>query len=222
MRKWKENEETIELIRELSDLRELAAKVREHGAVSVGLMLGENFVVNVRKLTNSVDHIPTEALKECYQNFLKAFEKYIEDKEVDNIDSKTVIKDFMRSDDKLYLGNELIIHCLLAMAVKYSVESSVESLISRYEVHFDKSRQLGEEKAHMEMFVSMNVPVLVRADPLLKRAMDKFFKDKNPRGDGAWHMYHSDETRFYPQDESKTMERLQKEKSKLGFVDEEQ
>ena len=46
-------------------------------------MLGENFVVNVRKLTNSVDHIPTEA----YQNFLKAFEKYIEDKEVVNIDS---------------------------------------------------------------------------------------------------------------------------------------
>ena len=126
--------EAIELIRELSDLRELATKVREHGAVSVGLMLGENFVVNVRKLTNSVDHIPTEALKECYQNFLKAFEKYIEDKEVDNIDSKTVIKDFMRSDDKLYLGNEVIIHCLLALAVKYSMESSVETLISRYEV----------------------------------------------------------------------------------------
>ena len=51
----------------------------------------------------------------------------------------------------------------------------------------------------MEMFVSQNGPVLVRADPLLKRAMDKFFKDKNPRGDGAWNMYHSDETRFYPQ-----------------------
>ena len=37
MRKWKQNEEmnevseTIELTRELSDLRELAAKVREHG-----------------------------------------------------------------------------------------------------------------------------------------------------------------------------------------------
>ena len=42
------------------------------------------------------------------------------------------------------------------------------------------------------------------------------------RGDGAWHMYHSDETRFYSQDESKTIRRLQKEKSKLGFVDEEQ
>ena len=37
-----------------------------------------------------------------------------------------------------------------------------------------------------------------------------------------WHMYHSDETRFYPQDESQTIRRLQKEKNKLGFVDEEQ
>ena len=62
--------------------------------------------MNVKKLTNSVDHIPTEALKECYQNFLKAFEKYIEDKEVDNIDSKTVIKDFMRSDDKRILATK--------------------------------------------------------------------------------------------------------------------
>ena len=162
---------------------------------------------------------PLRHWRNVNQNFLNAFEKYIEDKEVDNIDSKTVIKDFMKSDDKLYLGNEVIIHCLLALAVKYSVESSVEGLISRYEVHFDKSRQLWEEKAHMEMFVSQNGPVLVRADPLLKRAMDKFFKDKNPRGDGAWNMYHSDETRFYPQDESRTMKRLQKEKSKLGFVD---
>ena len=62
-----------------------------------------------------------------------------------------------------------------------------------------------------------NWPVLVCADLLLKRAMDKFFKDKNPRGDGRWHMYHSDETRFYPQNESRAMRRLQKEKSKLSF-----
>ena len=51
-------------------------------------------------------------------------------------------------------------YCLVY--VKYSVESSVESLISRYEVHFDKSRQLSEEKAHMEMFVSENGPILVQ------------------------------------------------------------
>ena len=63
-----------------------------------------------------------------------------------------------------------------------------------------------------------------KEDEEIGRGMRKWTEndDKNPRGDGAWRMYHSDETRFYPQDESKTMKRLQKEKSKLGFVDEEQ
>ena len=159
----KEVSDTIEMIREITDLKELAEKVKTHGAVSVGLMFGESFVVNMKKLTNSVDNIPNEELKECYQKFIKSFELYIADKEVANIDSKTVIRDFMKTDDKLYLGNEVILQCLLALAVKYSVESSVESLISRYEVHFDKTRQLTEAKAHMEMFVSENGPILVCA-----------------------------------------------------------
>ena len=86
-------------------------------------------------------------------------------------------------------------------------------------MHFDKTRQLTEEKAHMEMYVSQNGPILGQADPLLKRALDKFFKDKNPNGDGRWHVYHSDTTRFYAQDDSRTMRRLNKEKWKLSFFD---
>ena len=105
----KEVSDTIEVIRELSDLKELAAKVKAHGAIAVGLMLGESFVENMRKLTNSVDHIPTEELKECYRQFLKSFEQYIANKEVAKIDSKQVIKDYLRSDEKLYVGNEVII-----------------------------------------------------------------------------------------------------------------
>ena len=62
----------------------------------------------------------------------------------------------------LYVGNEIIIHCLLSVAVKYSVESSVESLISRYEVHFGPGRQLDQENAHMEMYTAENGPILVQ------------------------------------------------------------
>ena len=36
-------------------------------------------------------------------------------------------------------------------------ESSVESLISRYEVHFDKHRQRTEERAHQEMYISGSI-----------------------------------------------------------------
>ena len=40
-----------------------------------------------------------------------------------------------------------------------------------------------------------------------------------PQGGGKWHMYHSDQTRFYQTDDSKVTRRLLKEKSKLTFVD---
>ena len=62
-------------------------------------------------------------------------------------------------------------------------------------------------------------PILVQTDPLIKRALDKYFKDHNQRGGGKWRMYHSDETRFYQTDDSKVTRRLVKEKSKLTFVD---
>ena len=64
-------------------------------------------------------------------------------------------------EKKLYRGNEIILHCFCVVAVKFSVESSVESLISRYECHFDKSRQLSQERSTQEMFLSENGPILV-------------------------------------------------------------
>jgi len=65
----------------------------------------------------------------------------------------------------------------------------------------------------------LSYPILVQADPLIKRALDKYFKDHNQRDGGQWRMYHSDETRFYQTDDSKVTRRLLKEKSKLTFVD---
>ena len=40
----------------------------------------------------------------------------------------------------------------------------------------------------------------------------------NQRSTGKWHMYHTDETRFYQPDDSKVTRRLLKEKNKLTFV----
>ena len=62
----------------------------------------------------------------------------------------------------VYVGNEIIIHCLLSVAVKYSVQSSVESLISPYEVHFGPGIQLDQENTHMEMCTVENGPILVQ------------------------------------------------------------
>ena len=51
-------------------------------------------------------------------------------------------------------------HSICCAAIKVSVESNVESLVSRYETHFDKSRQLSEESAMEEMMIAENGPTL--------------------------------------------------------------
>ena len=71
----------------------------------------------------------------------------------------------------------------------------------------------------MALSLFRSYPILVQADPLIKRALDKYFKDHNQRGGWNWCMYHSDETRFYETDDSRVTRRLLKEKSKLTFVD---
>ena len=35
----------------------------------------------------------------------------------------------------------------------------------------------------------LSYPILVQADPLIKQALDKYFKDHNQRGGGKWRMY---------------------------------
>ena len=81
------------------------------------------------------------------------YEKYIEIKKIEDIESKDFLKDFLNSDLKLFEGHELIVHWFCVVAVKFSVESSVDSLISRYKIHFDKRRQLTEENTHAEIFI---------------------------------------------------------------------
>ena len=62
----------------------------------------------------------------------------------------------MIKEKGLYNGVEVVMHSICCAAIKVSVESNVESLVSRYETHFDKSRQLSEESAMKEMMIAEN------------------------------------------------------------------
>ena len=105
----------------------------------------------------------------------------------------------------------------LTYAVKVSVESVVESLVSRYEVHFDAKRQLKEEHALEEMEIAENGPELVHADRLLSLAMDKYWKEKDS-ADGTWHFCHiSNDIRTYSK-ESKVVKELLNVKPKFPFM----
>ena len=71
----------------------------------------------------------------------------------------------------------MTLHSLACASVKISVESVVESLVSRYETHFHKKRGLDEKNAIDEMEIAENGPSEFRADPLLIAAMDNWKKE---------------------------------------------
>ena len=57
------------------------------------------------------------------------------------------------------------------------------------------------------MVCFFEIMIQVHADKLLKRALDKFFIGET--NSSTWHFYHTDMTRFYESDHSKTVKRLQ-------------
>ena len=73
----------------------------------------------------------------------------------------------------------------MCASVKVSVESVVESLVSRYETHFHKKRGLEEKNALDEMEIAENGPSEFRAEKLLLVAMDKYWKKET--NSGQWH-----------------------------------
>ena len=77
-------------------------------------------------------------------------------------------------EPELYSGVELTLHCGTVAAVKMSVERVVESLVSRYENHYDSARQLKEENALDEMEKSENGLAFVKADVVLCATTNKY------------------------------------------------
>ena len=208
--------DTINMVRNVSDVKLFALEVKKHGAVQIGHKLGNRFLSSVRKITGSVDEIPDDEIKENFVKFLKVLENYTKHIDEKKLDSKSLIKDFL-DDDKLFTGVELTLHCIASSAVKISVESVVESLVSRYEQHFDAKRQLREDHALDEMEIAENGPEFVHADKLLSCAMDKYWTDKNSEG-RSWHFCHkSEDIRTFSKN-SKVVQKLLNVKAKFPFM----
>ena len=88
-----------------------------------------------------------------------------------------------------------------------SVESDVESLVSRYEKHLKVDRQMDEENAEEEMEIAENGPLLVHADLILKKAMHRYWKDVSQNGE--WHFVMMKTESLFKA--SKVMDRLKSE-----------
>ena len=152
----------------------------------------------------------------CYRTFIRKLEAYFINKKVTNLDSISIIKTILETSN-LYRDVEIIVHCICTAAVKVSVESVVETLVSRYEQHFNKSRELDEDHSLEEMLVAENGPLLQHADALLEKAMTNYW---NKHNDGKWHFIRrSEDIRSYTGGSSKVIGKMLDEKSKLPFLD---
>ena len=208
--------DTMELTRNVCDIKSFAIEIRKCGAVQAGHKLVTKFLNSTRKLTSSLEDIPDHEVKENFFKFIKVLEihtKHFNEKE---LDSKNIIKDLL-CESKLFTGIELTLHSIITASIKTSVESVVESLVSRYETHFDAKRQLKEIHALDEMIIAENGPNLVHADKLLTSAMDKYWKEKSQ--DGSWHFCHRSEDIRTFSTNSKVIQKLLNVKSKFPFMD---
>ena len=75
----------------------------------------------------------------------------------------------------MYKDVELIVYCICMASVKISVESVVESLVSRHENHFTSSRQGTEEHALEEIIIAENGLLIQHADSILEIAMENYW-----------------------------------------------
>ena len=105
---------------------------------------------------------------------------------INKLSSMTIFKDFLDSTKKLFVGAEIVMQVIICPSVKISVESVVESLVSRYEGHFNKNRHLDENNALDEMMIAENGPGLFKADKVISNAMNNYWR-KDKSGSGRWH-----------------------------------
>ena len=212
----KETIEMIENCRIVCDIKSLVVKLLNKGSVVVGLEEARTFVDSVRRITGTLRSIKDDHLINDYRVFVECMEKLF----LTNFDVKTIHKKSSKEliaailrEPTTFQTSRVIVHCICVASVKISVESVVESLVSKYEKHFDSSRQPTEEHAVDEMIILENGPLLHQADNVIEKAMSKYWKN------GEWHFIRKHENvRSYTGGSSKVIGKLLEQKSKLPFM----
>ena len=117
-----------------------------------------------------VKKVDDESVWLQYIRILKNVKKLLIDiiiEDLQNMDSKIFIKQFA-NDQNCFIGVELIMHSVFVSSIKVSVKSVAESVISKYALHFNKIRNMDENKVHNEMMIDCNGPEIGECDDILK------------------------------------------------------
>ena len=133
------------------------------------------------------------------------------------LDSKEIIQSILKKENIVLFRNIKVIHLICVACVKVSVGSVVESLLSRYEKHFDCSRQPTEQHSLDEVIIAENRPLLHHADEILERAMNQYWRVAKCYG--KWHfLYRNEDIHLYTGNCSKVVGKLLDQMSKLSFT----
>ena len=80
------------------------------------------------------------------------------------LDSKLLIRRLMgREMSSRFASCCLIVHCISVACVKVSVDSVVESIVSRYEKHFNSAREPSDDHALNEMIIAENGSFIIQS-----------------------------------------------------------
>ena len=127
--------------------------------------------------------------------------------------SSAIISDLICSELKLFTQCKLILHSVCVAALRFGVESVVESVVSSYEHRFGQTRNVHDDTASDEMEISMNGPAFNHCKAIVSSALTSYFsKGKKSK---AWHFLRTGTLFGGP---SQTLSRLRGTKSKFPFL----
>ena len=189
------------------------------GSVLFGIESSRKCLKSIRNLTNSGSTISDDEVVQLYRRLLRKLEIFYKGTNLKPLKSIEIIKTLLQQE-AIFSDVEFIIHCICTACIKISVESVVESLVSRHENHSDTSRQMSEDHTLEEMLIAENGPLLYHAaDPILRRATDKYLKNKDIKL-SKWHFVRkTNDIRKYTGGSSKVIGKILDTKSKLPFMD---
>ena len=181
--------EVIEETRYILDLPALAIRLKEPGMSCIKLA-----TLDYPKFKKAVDTIPVRSLREVpedilaqqHKEFIKRLQMITDDsdeKELSRTDPKDIIKKYFDPTLRLLENIEMIVQAMAVACVKHSCESVLESLVSKFENHFDERRNMGEDSAAEEFEIAVNGPNIANCDSIVKEAMELHWNKK------PWHFY---------------------------------
>ena len=140
----------IEDTRSITDLKTSAVRIKARGSILIS---------NIEGAIPSIKEVYVKTIIHQFREFLVRLEQVVKNKKKD-LDSKELIK-------LLYKGIELIIHSICVSAVKIFVKSVIKSLMSKFEIHFNKFRNVNEDTAYNKMMVNGNRPSPAQCDQVV-------------------------------------------------------